>query len=65
MPVEKFVLDRFEEVADLYEAWLCLEELEKVDEVADLYESGLCLEELERVDEFSATRYEDTFVVLY
>ena len=46
MPVEKFVLDRLEEVAELYEAWLCFEELEKV-------------------DEFSATRYEDTFVVLH
>ena len=65
MPVAEFVLDRFQEGADLYEAWLCLEELEKVDEVADLYEAGLCLEELERVDEFSATRYEDAFVVLH
>ena len=46
MPVAEFVLDRFEEGADLYEAWLCLEELE-------------------RVDESSATRYEDTSVVLH
>ena len=63
MAVEKLVLDRFDEVAGLYEAWLCLEELERVDKVADLYEAGLCLEELERVDEFSATRYEDAFAV--
>ena len=32
MPVEMFVLDGFEEVADWYEAWLWLEEEESVDE---------------------------------
>ena len=32
VPVEKFVVDGSEEIADLLEAWLCLGELEKVDE---------------------------------
>ena len=44
MPVEKLVLERFDEVADLYDAGLFLEELERVDELsATRYEDAFAV----------------------